>query len=144
LLRSRIQIPDGRDKGQVFVERNQSSNSLDSDGCVMMKVQWRALDEINAGVCDGMTYLEIKETMPEDYQYEKILEINQHTHTIFHCFINSPVLFLMYNSQLRKQFQSQNKLGVFKVPLTFVQKKLPCLALFLCTHYPLPGRVSSR
>jgi broad specificity phosphatase PhoE len=46
----------------------------------MMKVQWRALDEINAGVCDGMTYLEIKETMPEDYQYAKILEINQHTY----------------------------------------------------------------
>jgi hypothetical protein len=110
----------------------------------MMKVQWRALDEINAGVCDGMTYLEIKETMPEDYQYAKILEINQHTYTICHCFINSPVLFLMYNSQLRKQFQSQNKLGVFKVPHTFVQKKLPCLDLFLCTHYPLPRRVSSR
>ncbi|CAK9227393.1 unnamed protein product [Sphagnum troendelagicum] len=35
------------------------------------KVQWRALDEINAGVCDGMTYLEIKETMPEDYQARK-------------------------------------------------------------------------
>jgi hypothetical protein len=33
------------------------------------QVQWRALDEINSGVCDGMTYLEIKETMPEDYLY---------------------------------------------------------------------------
>ena len=33
------------------------------------QVQWRALDEINAGICDGMTYLEIKETMPEDYMY---------------------------------------------------------------------------
>jgi 6-phosphofructo-2-kinase/fructose-2,6-biphosphatase len=35
------------------------------------KVQWRALDEINSGVCDGMTYLEIKETMPEDYLARK-------------------------------------------------------------------------
>ncbi|KAH9574664.1 hypothetical protein CY35_01G070400 [Sphagnum magellanicum] len=35
------------------------------------KVQWRALDEMNAGVCDGMTYLEIKETMPEEYQARK-------------------------------------------------------------------------
>ncbi|KAG0573467.1 hypothetical protein KC19_VG180900 [Ceratodon purpureus] len=35
------------------------------------KVQWRALDEINSGVCDGMTYLEIKETMPEDYMARK-------------------------------------------------------------------------
>ncbi|XP_058198819.1 6-phosphofructo-2-kinase/fructose-2,6-bisphosphatase isoform X2 [Rhododendron vialii] len=30
------------------------------------KIQWRALDEINAGVCDGMTYEEIKKNMPED------------------------------------------------------------------------------
>jgi hypothetical protein len=39
-------------------------------------VPWRALDEINAGVCDGMTYLEIKETMPEEYQYVKALLIH--------------------------------------------------------------------
>lgn len=28
-------------------------------GGFYMQVQWRALDEINSGVCDGMTYLEI-------------------------------------------------------------------------------------
>ncbi|KAL5164457.1 6-phosphofructo-2-kinase/fructose-2,6-bisphosphatase [Glycine soja] len=33
------------------------------------KIQWRALDEINAGVCDGMTYAEIKKNMPEEYEY---------------------------------------------------------------------------
>ncbi|XP_057526901.1 6-phosphofructo-2-kinase/fructose-2,6-bisphosphatase [Amaranthus tricolor] len=32
------------------------------------KVQWRALDEINAGACDGMTYVEIKKNMPEEYE----------------------------------------------------------------------------
>nr|KYP45719.1 6-phosphofructo-2-kinase/fructose-2,6-biphosphatase 1 [Cajanus cajan] len=32
------------------------------------KIQWRALDEINAGVCDGMTYEEIKKNMPEEYE----------------------------------------------------------------------------
>ncbi|XP_062210921.1 6-phosphofructo-2-kinase/fructose-2,6-bisphosphatase-like [Phragmites australis] len=32
------------------------------------KIQWRALDEINAGVCDGMTYDEIKKIKPEDYE----------------------------------------------------------------------------
>ncbi|KAK7300916.1 hypothetical protein RJT34_11768 [Clitoria ternatea] len=32
------------------------------------KIQWRALDEINAGVCDGMTYEEIKRNMPEEYE----------------------------------------------------------------------------
>jgi hypothetical protein len=31
---------------------------------------------MNAGVCDGMTYLEIKETMPEEYQYVKSLLIH--------------------------------------------------------------------
>ncbi|KAK9677918.1 hypothetical protein RND81_11G175900 [Saponaria officinalis] len=35
------------------------------------KVQWRALDEINAGVCDGMTYEEIKKNMPEEYGSRK-------------------------------------------------------------------------
>lgn len=32
------------------------------------QIQWRALDEINAGVCDGMTYEEIKKNMPEEYE----------------------------------------------------------------------------
>ncbi|KAG4989307.1 hypothetical protein JHK85_032290 [Glycine max] len=35
------------------------------------KIQWRALDEINAGVCDGMTYAEIKKNMPEEYESRK-------------------------------------------------------------------------
>ncbi|KAK9689612.1 hypothetical protein RND81_09G071100 [Saponaria officinalis] len=35
------------------------------------KVQWRALDEINAGVCDGMTYEEVKRNMPEEYESRK-------------------------------------------------------------------------
>jgi hypothetical protein len=42
---------------------------IDVMDIVHEQVQWRALDEINSGVCDGMTYLEIKETMPEDYLY---------------------------------------------------------------------------
>lgn len=28
---------------------------------------WKALDEIDAGVCDGMTYKEIKEAFPSDF-----------------------------------------------------------------------------
>ncbi|KAM3229017.1 hypothetical protein ACQJBY_060130 [Aegilops geniculata] len=32
------------------------------------KIQWRALDEINAGVCDGMTYDEVKKNKPEEYE----------------------------------------------------------------------------
>jgi broad specificity phosphatase PhoE/predicted kinase len=29
---------------------------------------WRALDEIDAGICDGMTYTEIAESMPNEYE----------------------------------------------------------------------------
>ncbi|KAG9130286.1 hypothetical protein Leryth_004280 [Lithospermum erythrorhizon] len=36
-------------------------------------IQWRALEEINAGVCDGMTYDEIKKNMPEEFKYVRIL-----------------------------------------------------------------------
>ncbi|KAK4275137.1 hypothetical protein QN277_018271 [Acacia crassicarpa] len=32
------------------------------------KIQWRALDEINVGVCDGMTFEEIKRNMPDEYE----------------------------------------------------------------------------
>jgi broad specificity phosphatase PhoE/predicted kinase len=31
-------------------------------------VAWRALDEIDAGECDGLTYAEIKERLPHEYQ----------------------------------------------------------------------------
>ncbi|KAL7750674.1 Fructose-2,6-bisphosphatase [Sorochytrium milnesiophthora] len=31
------------------------------------KLQWKALDELDSGVCDGMTYEEIEEKYPEDY-----------------------------------------------------------------------------
>jgi broad specificity phosphatase PhoE/predicted kinase len=30
-------------------------------------VAWRALDEIDAGICDAMTYAEIKDQLPEEY-----------------------------------------------------------------------------
>jgi broad specificity phosphatase PhoE len=29
---------------------------------------WRALDEINAGICDGLTYAEIQERFPDDFE----------------------------------------------------------------------------
>jgi broad specificity phosphatase PhoE/predicted kinase len=31
-------------------------------------LSWRALDEINAGICDGMTYEQIKQEMPGEYE----------------------------------------------------------------------------
>lgn len=31
------------------------------------QLQWKALDELDAGLCDGMTYQEIKDEYPEDF-----------------------------------------------------------------------------
>lgn len=31
------------------------------------QLQWKALDELDAGVCDGLTYAEIAEKFPEDF-----------------------------------------------------------------------------
>ena len=35
------------------------------------KLRWKALDEIQSGVCDGLTYAEIKDQMPEEYEMRK-------------------------------------------------------------------------
>lgn len=32
------------------------------------KLEWKALDELDSGVCDGLTYADIEERYPEDFQ----------------------------------------------------------------------------
>jgi len=32
------------------------------------KLEWKALDELDSGVCDGLTYAEIEEQYPEDFE----------------------------------------------------------------------------
>lgn len=32
------------------------------------KKQWKALDELDAGLCDGLTYGEIEQTYPQDFR----------------------------------------------------------------------------
>ncbi|CCK69225.1 bifunctional nucleoside/nucleotide kinase/histidine phosphatase family protein KNAG_0C01120 [Huiozyma naganishii CBS 8797] len=32
------------------------------------KLEWKALDELDAGICDGMTYKEIEERFPDDFR----------------------------------------------------------------------------
>ena len=40
-------------------------------GASWPQVQWRALDEIDAGACEGLTYAEIKAAQPEEYAARK-------------------------------------------------------------------------
>lgn len=42
---------------------NETAQFLD-----FKKIQWKALDELDAGVCDGMTYEEIEREFPEDFK----------------------------------------------------------------------------
>jgi 6-phosphofructo-2-kinase/fructose-2,6-biphosphatase len=35
------------------------------------KLKWKALDEIDAGICDGMTYAEVAEKYPEEFLARK-------------------------------------------------------------------------
>ncbi len=36
------------------------------------KLRWKVLDEIQAGVCEGMTYEEIEKAMPEEFAARKV------------------------------------------------------------------------
>ena len=35
-------------------------------------IKWKQLDEIDAGICDGLTYAEVAEQMPEEYLARKV------------------------------------------------------------------------
>ena len=37
-------------------------------GLPYQKLTWKSLDELDAGVCDGMTYEDIEAAYPEDYE----------------------------------------------------------------------------
>jgi broad specificity phosphatase PhoE len=54
--------------GNPVVWTSTLQRTIASAGPIGRKGQsWRALDEIDSGVCDGMTYKEIQERMPEEF-----------------------------------------------------------------------------
>ena len=55
--------------GVIFQNSCKLISHIDIASLWCLQIQWRALDEINSGVCDGMTYEEIKKTMPEEFEY---------------------------------------------------------------------------
>jgi broad specificity phosphatase PhoE/predicted kinase len=55
--------------GELVVWTSTLQRSLQTASALSIRpVAWRALDEIDAGICDGMTYLEIKEKLPEEFE----------------------------------------------------------------------------
>lgn len=44
---------------------------ITASGLPFPKVQWKALDEIQSGICDGMTYQEIAARLPGEYELRK-------------------------------------------------------------------------
>jgi broad specificity phosphatase PhoE/predicted kinase len=54
--------------GRIEVWTSSLRRTLQTASPLTHKPQvWRALDEVDAGVCDGMTYEQIKQQMPEEY-----------------------------------------------------------------------------
>ena len=43
------------------------SNLISASFALRSPLRWKALDEIHAGSCDGMTYEQIEERFPEEY-----------------------------------------------------------------------------
>ncbi|ORX56223.1 bifunctional 6-phosphofructo-2-kinase/fructose-2,6-bisphosphate 2-phosphatase [Hesseltinella vesiculosa] len=67
MLPALIQNHLGRDKSLTVWTSTLRRTIQTAEGLPYPKLQWKALDELDAGVCDGMTYEEIEEKYPEDY-----------------------------------------------------------------------------
>jgi len=72
VLASRVPIgPGGRPVPVAVWTSTLNRTIITASGLPYPKVQWKALDEIQAGICDGMTYREIKEQMPSEHAARK-------------------------------------------------------------------------
>lgn len=49
-------------------ETKQTAKHLQTD----MKEEWKALNELDAGICEGMTYKEIEDTYPDEYELRQL------------------------------------------------------------------------
>ena len=45
----------------------QTARYLTASSQAYAMLEWKALDELDSGVCDGMTYADIKAKYPEDF-----------------------------------------------------------------------------
>jgi broad specificity phosphatase PhoE/predicted kinase len=62
-----------REKGELVLWTSTLRRSIETSRHFSQKpVAWRALDEIDAGVCDGLTYAEIAQRYPSEYAARRI------------------------------------------------------------------------
>jgi broad specificity phosphatase PhoE/predicted kinase len=121
---------------------------------------WRALDEIDAGVCDGMTYLEIKAGMPEEfaqrasdkfrYRYprgESYSDVIQRLEPVIVELERqrSPVLIIAHQAVLRALYgylmgKPQDECPYLEIPLHTVIELSPTEYGYDEARFPLLGR----
>ncbi|KAI8929216.1 hypothetical protein BC831DRAFT_502934 [Entophlyctis helioformis] len=112
------------------------------------KLQWKQLDEIDSGVCDGLTYEEIEERFPADYLQRDTDKFNYRYHggesyrdlvhrlepVIMelerHCEPNHSILIIGHQAVLRAIYSyflniSHEQLPYIKVPLHTIVKLTP-------------------
>merc|ERR1712137_1107541 len=61
-------IPDAKDKLSVWCSTMKRSIETAEGLPCRQYIRWKVLDEIEAGICDSMTYEEIEEKYPEEYE----------------------------------------------------------------------------
>ena len=71
VLASRVPKTNGKPVPVAVWTSTLNRTIVTAAGLPYPKVQWKALDEIQAGVCDGLTYREIKEQMPVEHAARK-------------------------------------------------------------------------
>jgi broad specificity phosphatase PhoE len=58
-----------------IIIRDEDDPSVEYEWVQMKPKAWHHLDEIYAGVCDGMTYEEIEEKYPEEFELRKVITL---------------------------------------------------------------------
>jgi len=128
-----------------LVRTIQTAAPLQALGACGLVRQWRCLDEIDAGICDGMTYEEIEEKMPDEftarskdklrYRYPKGESYVDVIHRVEPVILelertSVPTLIIGHQAVLRALIayfleRSQSDIPFIEVPLHTVLKILP-------------------
>ena len=70
-LQRTIQTAQFIEQPTIFI-KDQDDQSIEYEWVQMRPRRWHHLDEVFAGACDGMTYEEIEEKFPEEFELRKV------------------------------------------------------------------------